>query len=324
MTDIRMDVMLRRCRSDGNRANVLHDYRVADTTRTRSTHCGSPACRYGSRVRDVEQSLVHQAKRVTLCGVGFDDVSEVDAVAYVMSELSRACGGQIITPNVDILRRVTCDDEARRHLEASSLIVADGAPLIWASRLQGVPLPARVPGSDLIWSLTEAAAAHGRSVYLLGGEPGTAAQAATMLCHRFPHLTIAGHLSPPFGFDTRPNQLDAVIADVVAAKPDLVHVGLGFPKQEQLIALLRPHLPGTWFLGCGAAIGFVAGVQRRAPRWMQRTGLEWTHRLIAEPQRLMGRYLVHDVPFAFRLLATSVRHGRRTRASRRASGIGRR
>jgi N-acetylglucosaminyldiphosphoundecaprenol N-acetyl-beta-D-mannosaminyltransferase len=185
------------------------------------------------------------------------------------------------------------------------LVVADGSPLIWAARAAGRPLPARVPGSDLIWSLSEGLANKGYSVYLLGGEPGTSQVAAAALTDRYPSITIAGQSSPPFGFDTRSDEYEAVCAEVIAARPDFVYVGLGFPKQERVITRLRGALPETWFMGCGAAIGFVAGVHSRAPRWMQRTGLEWLHRLGREPRRLMRRYLVEDAPFAARLLVGS-------------------
>ena len=243
--------------------------------------------------------------RTALRGIGFHRVIEADVVAYVLAELTAGRGGRIVTPNVDILRRTTNDDEARRHVGSATVVVADGAPLVWASRLAGQPLPARVAGSDLIWSLSEALGGAGLSVYLLGGEPGTAEIAASVLADRFPTLVMSGFDSPPFGFDTDPAALDLVIQQAVEAKPDLVFVGLGFPKQERLIHQLRVALPGTWFMGCGAAIGFVAGVRRRAPEWMQRSGLEWLHRLVSEPRRLVRRYLLHDVPFAVQLLATS-------------------
>lgn len=210
-----------------------------------------------------------------------------------------------MTPNVDILHRAMRDPESRDYLESSSIVVADGKPLIWASRIAGNALPVRVAGSDLIWSLSAAMATAGRSVYLLGGEPGVAAQAEEVLRERFVDLKLAGHLSPPFGFDTRSDEYDAICDEVVAAAPDLVFVGLGFPKQERVIARLRPRMPRTWFMGCGAAIGFVAGVHSRAPGWMQDSGLEWVHRLALEPRRLMRRYLVDDAPFALRLLAGS-------------------
>ncbi len=242
-----------------------------------------------------------------LGGVGFDPLREEGVVDRVVAELATGHGGQIITPNVDILRRVIRDVDLRRHLDSSSIVVADGKPIIWASRIAGTALPARVPGSDLIWSLSAAMAGAGRSVYLLGGEPGTAGLAERVLRERFPGLELAGHLSPSFGFDTRDDEYAAVCDEVVAARPDLVFVGLGFPKQERVIARLRPRLPRSWFMGCGAAIGFVAGVHSRAPGWMQETGLEWMHRLLLEPRRLGRRYLVDDAPFAVRLLAGSAR-----------------
>jgi N-acetylglucosaminyldiphosphoundecaprenol N-acetyl-beta-D-mannosaminyltransferase len=243
--------------------------------------------------------------RVALNGVEFDSAIEADVVAHVVTELADGRGGRIITPNVDILRRATTEAEARHHVGAATLVVADGAPLIWASRLAGTPLPARVPGSDLIWSLSAALCDAGRSVYLLGGEPGTAEIAASVLTDRFPTLSVSGFDSPPFGFDTDLVTLEQVCRRAAEAKPDLVFVGLGFPKQERLIEHLRDAMPETWFMGCGAAIGFVAGVRRRAPAWMQRTGLEWLHRLISEPRRLVRRYLLHDLPFAVRLLTAS-------------------
>lgn len=253
-------------------------------------------------------------------GIDFDPVQERDVIRHVVTELAAGRGGQIVTPNVDVLRRVRRDPESRAHVESANLVVADGKPLIWASRIAGNPLPARVPGSDLIWSLSAALAEQDRSVYLLGGAPGTASRAEEVMRSRFPGLRIAGHLSPPFGFDARPDQFEAACATVVAARPDLVYVGLGFPKQERVIARLRPLLPSSWFLGCGGAIGFVAGVHQRAPLWMQRSGLEWVHRLASEPARLMRRYLIHDLPFALELLAVSARDRlrRRPRAKARA------
>ncbi|HEX5996083.1 MAG TPA: WecB/TagA/CpsF family glycosyltransferase [Jiangellales bacterium] len=256
---------------------------------------------------DSQRTLAPPLQRIVLQGVGFDPLQEHDVVQRVLSALSSRQGGQIITPNVDILRRVVLEPESRHHVESATLVVADGKPLVWASRIAGTPLPARVPGSDLIWSLSGAMARENRSVYLLGGPPGTASRASDMLRERFPELRIAGHLSPPFGFESAGERYDEMCDEVVAAQPDLIFVGLGFPKQERVIARLRPRLAATWFMGCGAAIGFVAGVHQRAPIWMQNAGLEWVHRLVAEPQRLMRRYLVHDLPFAAGLLGGSLR-----------------
>jgi N-acetylglucosaminyldiphosphoundecaprenol N-acetyl-beta-D-mannosaminyltransferase len=126
-------------------------------------------------------------------------------------------------------------------------------------------------------------------------------------------LRVAGTHTPPFGFEHDPRQLELIRAGLRAARPDNVYVGLGFPKQERVIRELRGEFPGTWFLGVGASISFVAGVVPRAPRWLQRTGLEWLHRLALEPRRLGPRYLLHDLPFAVRLLAHSAASRARNR-----------
>ncbi|MEV4274818.1 WecB/TagA/CpsF family glycosyltransferase [Actinoplanes xinjiangensis] len=515
--------------------------------------------------------------RVHLDGTGIDRITEDEVVAVVRESLAHGRGGRIITPNVDILRRASADPGVRRHLDDADLIVADGMPLVWASRLGGSPLPERVAGSSLIWSLSEGLGRDARSIFIIGGTPATlvspgtaatrataatggtaviramsakagspvagamsakagspvagatsakagspvagatsatgvsrvagatsatsgspviratpaiggspvtgatsatgvspviratpanagspvtaatsaiggshltratgstagtrgtavtgatpatggtpgtaptgrgparrrtsgvtdlsatpvqvpagshrrlgaaettvetsredpvraaespvrlaegggartatkarnagrivdrdrtrrsdssgvtsaavkaalgaaaavkaariagkdgAARAADRLTEAFPGLRIAGTLSPDYGFEEDESTYADFCAKVVAAQPDLVFVGLGFPKQELVIERLRPDLPNAWFVGCGAAVNFVAGDIERAPLWMQRTGLEWAHRLGIEPRRLAGRYLRHDAPYALRLLARAPR-----------------
>ncbi len=247
--------------------------------------------------------------RVELDGTGIDRITEAEVVAVVREALAHGRGGRIVTPNIDILRRAQRDAECRRHLDDADLIVADGMPLIWASKLSGSPLPERVAGSSLIWSLSAGLGLDGRSIFVLGGTPAAdeatadgATRAADRLLSECPGLRLAGTVCPPFGFDEDPLTYGDVCAKVIDARPDLVFVGLGYPKQERVISRLRSSLPETWFIGCGAAVNFVAGDVERAPRWMQRTGLEWAHRLGTEPRRLAGRYLKHDAPYALRLL----------------------
>jgi len=252
--------------------------------------------------------------RVQLDGTGIDRITEEEVVAVVREALAAGRGGRILTPNIDILRRAQAEPEVRRHLDDADLIVADGMPLVWASRLGGTPLPERVAGSSLIWSLSAGLGRDRRSIFVIGGSPRNngAARAADRLAAACPGLRVAGTLCPDFGFERDPATYEQFCAKVIDAGPDLVFVGLGFPKQEQMIARLRPGLPHAWFIGCGAAVNFVAGDVDRAPRWMQRTGLEWAHRLGVEPRRLAGRYLRHDAPYALRLLAQAP--GQRVRA----------
>ncbi|WP_433245657.1 WecB/TagA/CpsF family glycosyltransferase [Streptosporangium sp. CA-135522] len=243
-------------------------------------------------------------RRVHVAGLAIDPMTEGEVVDHVVAALKRGEGGHLVTPNVDIGWAAAHDPEARRIIESADLVVADGMPLVWAAKLLGTPVPGRVAGADLIWSLAEAATFYRYPIYLLGGPPGVAGQAAARLTDRYPGLLVAGTDAPPYGFETSAESRAKVKDTVVAAAPRLVFVGLGFPKQDRLIASLRQELPGAWFVGCGAAIAFAAGTVPRAPVWMQRAGLEWLFRLLNEPGRLARRYLLHDVPFALWLLTT--------------------
>jgi N-acetylglucosaminyldiphosphoundecaprenol N-acetyl-beta-D-mannosaminyltransferase len=250
-------------------------------------------------------------ERVHLDGTGFDRITEGEVVAVVREAIAAGRGGRIITPNIDVLRQVQVNGRVKAYLEDADLIVADGMPLVWASKLSGTPLPERVAGSSLIWSLSQGLGRDGRSILVIGGNPATpeepdgATRAAARLAAGCPGLRVAGSLCPEYGFEGDRAAYAEFRTAVREARPDLVFVGLGFPKQEKIIARLRPELPRTWFIGCGAAVNFVAGDVDRAPRWMQRTGLEWAHRLGTEPRRLASRYLRHDAPYALRLLAGS-------------------
>ncbi len=242
-------------------------------------------------------------RRISLMGMQIDHATEEDVVATISNALARGEGGWVITPNLQHLRSYLREKALHGFFEQADLVLADGMPLVWASRLKGTPLPARVAGSDLIWSVSREAGRRGRSVFVLGGDRRTGWMAVRRLHERCPGLRIAGMVYPPHGFDGDPDALERIAETLEEAQPDVVYVGLGFPKQERVIALLRERLPRTWFLGIGMSIEFVSGGVPRAPRWMQRAGLEWVHRLAREPRRLGRRYLVEGLPFAARLLA---------------------
>jgi N-acetylglucosaminyldiphosphoundecaprenol N-acetyl-beta-D-mannosaminyltransferase len=239
--------------------------------------------------------------RVVVGGVAFDPLTEAQAVEHIVDAAALGRGGWVITANLDHARRARVDAEYRRMLDEADLVVADGTPLIWASRVQGTPLPERVAGSSMVEPLARRAAEAGLSIYLLGATPGTAQAAGELLVSRYPGLTIAGVNCPPMGFDQDPEAMDALRQELVEKRPDLVYVALGSPKQERLIGALRAGLPGAWWLGIGISLSFLTGEVQRAPLWLQRIGLEWLHRLVQEPRRLAKRYLVHGLPFACRL-----------------------
>ena len=246
-------------------------------------------------------------RSVVLDGLDLAKVDEQEAVAWVMESLSSSRGGWMVTVNLDILRQVHSSVEIRRLVEQSDLRVADGMPLLWAARLQGTPLPERVCGSNLIHSLPAAAATAGRSVFFLGGDPGTAEAAAAALVGRHPSLKVAGSLCPKFGFEHDAEELARIDHALRESKPDLVLVALGFPKQERLIERMRACAPQAWWIGVGISFSFASGRVKRAPRWVQSIGLEWLHRTMQEPRRLFKRYFIHDIPYGLGLLWRSWR-----------------
>jgi N-acetylglucosaminyldiphosphoundecaprenol N-acetyl-beta-D-mannosaminyltransferase len=255
---------------------------------------------------DRAPSAAPPTRVVRVMGARFAAVTESDAVRMIVDAAMASRGHWTITANLDHLRRYRCESLARQLIDGADLIVADGTPVVWASRLAGASLPERIAGSDMIWSICEAAARRHGSIFLLGGDPGVADRAARVLRERYAGLKIAGTSCPPMGFDKEQPELDRIRRQVSEAAPQIVLVGLGFPKQDVIIRELRDVLPEASFIGVGISLSFVAGETSRAPEWTQRLGLEWVHRLLREPRRLVGRYLFHGVPFALRLFSSAV------------------
>jgi exopolysaccharide biosynthesis WecB/TagA/CpsF family protein len=245
---------------------------------------------------------------VRVMGARFAAITEGEAARTIVDAAITSRGHWTITANLDHIRRYSHEPLARHLIDRADLVVADGAPLVWASRLAGAPLPERIAGSNMIWSISEAASHRGASVFLLGGDPGVAERAAQVLRRHYVDLTVAGILCPPIGFEKDAQELDRIQREIAEAAPQIVFVGLGFPKQDVLIERLRRVHPQASFIGVGISFSFVAGEVSRAPTWTHRLGLEWLYRLIQEPRRLVHRYLVQGMPFILRLLASATWH----------------
>jgi N-acetylglucosaminyldiphosphoundecaprenol N-acetyl-beta-D-mannosaminyltransferase len=244
---------------------------------------------------------------VRLGGPRVAAVTEREAVGIIIDAAVNGRGHWTITANLDHVRRYVHEPDVRHLMDSADLVVADGMPLVWASRAAGAPLPERVAGSNMILSISEAAGAHDQSVFLLGGNAGVADRAAEILRERCPGLAIAGTHCPPRGFETDAEALARIEDQARAAKPDVVFVALGFPKQDRLIMRLRRALPEASFIGVGISLSYLAGDVPRAPAWSHRLGLEWLYRLMREPRRLARRYLLEGLPFAFRLFIGAAR-----------------
>jgi N-acetylglucosaminyldiphosphoundecaprenol N-acetyl-beta-D-mannosaminyltransferase len=240
---------------------------------------------------------------------------EIDAVTFgeALDAIERLVeagrGGIVFTPNVDHVALAEEDAAFRRAYAAADLALADGMPIVWASRLLPVRLPERVAGSDLVVPLLARAAARRLRVFLLGGAPGSAELAAARA--RAMGVEVCGLSSPRIPEDPRaPDpEGEAAVAQVRAAAAQLVLVGLGAPKQERWIARHRAALAPAVALGVGASIDFLAGRIPRAPRLVARVGLEWAWRLAREPRRLWRRYLLRDPRFAIVLARELRRRG---------------
>jgi len=234
---------------------------------------------------------------VTILGVPFDNVTLDGAVARIGAMIATRRPHYVATANMDFLVQARADVELRRILLEADMVLCDGTPLVWASRLLGNPLRERVAGADLVPALIQEAALKHHRVFLLGAGAGVAAHAAERLHRQHPSLIICGHYSPPFSALLEMDHEEA--ADRIReARPDLLFVSFGCPKQEKWIAMHYRTLGVPVVIGVGASLDFLADRVRRAPRWMQRSGLEWGFRLMQEPRRLFKRYANDVVRFA--------------------------
>lgn len=224
-----------------------------------------------------------------LAGVDFSALGFQATVARLGDWMVGDEQKRVATANLDFLRLASKNAALRKALRTCDLVTADGQPLVWMSRLIGTPIPERVAGSDLAWPLLEEAATRGASVYFLGGASGVAHRAAANVNARIPDLDIRDTRAPFIDWRD-PKQAGAVADDIRRSGADLLLVGLGCPKQELFLAQYLEQSGARLGIGVGATLDFLAGKSTRAPRWMQRTGLEWAHRLGTEPARLGRRY----------------------------------
>jgi N-acetylglucosaminyldiphosphoundecaprenol N-acetyl-beta-D-mannosaminyltransferase len=246
---------------------------------------------------DLSGGAERARRRLRLGSVPIDELTFAQALDAIAAMIAGGEGGTVFTPNVDHVVMADHDARFRRAYETANLSLADGMPVLWAARLLGRPLPAKISGSDLVLPLMERAAREQWRVYILGGAPGVGALAAARLTERFPGIVIAGTDAPRIDMDAPPSSRAAVLDRVRAAKANVVLVALGAPKQELWMAEAAPDLRPAVLLGVGAAVDFIAGTAKRAPPWMSASGLEWIHRFAQEPRRLWRRYLLRDPEF---------------------------
>jgi N-acetylglucosaminyldiphosphoundecaprenol N-acetyl-beta-D-mannosaminyltransferase len=228
--------------------------------------------------------------RTNILGVGVSAINPDMAVDTIDGWIAEGRQSYVCVTGVHGVIESQSDQDLRRIVNQAGLVTPDGMPLVWVSRLRNNRSVSRVYGPDLMAEVCAKSVAKGHRHFLYGGAPGVAERLADQLRQRYPGIEIAGLYVPPFRPLT-PAEDEAVIEQINASKADIVWVGLSTPKQEYWMAAHLGRLDACVMVGVGAAFDFLAGVKTQAPRWMQRSGLEWLYRLVTEPRRLWRRYL---------------------------------
>lgn len=235
-------------------------------------------------------------KKIIFLNTKIDNFTMKEAVENIDNMVRNGMNQYVVTPNVDHIVRLERDPDFRKIYEEADLVLTDGQPLVWLSRLLlGTPIIEKVSGSDLFPQVCKMAAQKGYQLFLLGAAEGVADKAAENLKKKFSGLKIAGVYSPPYGFEKNQKELNKIYRILNASQIDILILGLGSPKQEKFIYEARRYIQIPVSLNIGASIDFEAGQIKRAPKWISRIGLEWLYRLCQNPKRLARRYLVDDM-----------------------------
>ena len=237
--------------------------------------------------------------RTNILGVGVSAITMAMALALIDGWIVSGAREYVTVADVHSVMEAQRDEHLRRIHSRAGLVTPDGMPLVWLSRFYGQRHVERVYGPDLMTAVCGHSTRYRHFFY--GGKEGVPEKLATRLREKFVDLQVAGTYSPPFRPLTEEED-ESVVRMINAAGPDIVWVGLGAPKQERWMADHRARLEAPVVIGVGAAFDFLAGLKRQAPRWMQRSGLEWSFRLMNEPRRLWRRYLVNNPLFVFYVL----------------------
>ncbi len=241
--------------------------------------------------------------KVNICGVEIDKYTFDEVVeALTQQTLSGKAPKYVVTPKAQHILTLEKDAHFREIYRKAFLVVPDGVSLLWAAKFLQTPLKGWVNGTDLFERLCAIATEKGLKIFLLGGRPGAAQKARETLQARYPSLKIVGTHCPPYGFETNPAELALINANIKAAAPHILFVGLGAPKQEYWIYANYQELGVPISVGIGVSFELVADMVKRAPVWMQKRGLEWFFRLIVEPRRLWQRYIVGNPHFIWLVL----------------------
>ena len=234
-------------------------------------------------------------EKQALLNTFINNVTMSETVEAIEQMIAADKKSYVVAINVDVVMKIEADPYLKKIVDDADMVLVDGKPLVWISKLHGRPLKEKVSGSDLVPLLCEVAAKNGYKVFIIGGKEGSAERAKQRLEEKLPDIKIVGTYAPPFGFEKDDAELERINRMISQAHPDLLITCFGCPKQEKWIYENIEKYDAKVSICAGATVDFLAGNVTRAPRWMSEHGLEWFYRFLQEPRRMFKRYFVDDV-----------------------------
>lgn len=234
-------------------------------------------------------------KKQRLLNTYVSNLTMTEAVNAVDELLLLEKKSYIVAVNVDVITKIENDKKLALITKKADIVLVDGKPLVWFAKLEKRPVKEKISGSDFVPIICRHAAENNRSIFILGGKEGVAEKAKRRLCKKYPGLKVVGTYAPPIGFEKNQIENDKINMMISAAKPDILIVCLGCPKQEKWIYDNIDKYDAKLSVCAGATVDFLAGNVKRAPKWMSNHGLEWFYRFTQEPKRLFRRYFIDDV-----------------------------
>lgn len=231
----------------------------------------------------------------TFLNTYINNLSMSETIEVIEEMITSRKKAYIVPINVDVVIKIEKDQYLKEIVDEADLVLIDGKPLVWISRLYKRPVKEKISGSDLIPFLCGKAAEKGYTIFILGGKNGVADEARVRLEEKHPNINIVGTYAPPIGFEKDKYELEKINQMISSKHPDLLFVCLGCPKQEKWIFENIDKFDASVSICAGATVDFLAGNIKRAPRWVSNFGLEWFYRFIQEPKRLFRRYFIDDV-----------------------------
>lgn len=234
-------------------------------------------------------------KKQALLNTFINNLDMSEAIKAIETMITLDKKSYIVAINVDVIVKIENDSYLKKIVDKADMVVVDGKPLVWISKLYGKPLKAKISGSDLVPLLCEVAAEKGYKIFIIGGKDGIAEQAKKKLENKLPNIQIVGTYAPPLGFEGDTNELHNINQIISDVHPDLLIVCFGCPKQEKWIYENIKKYNAKVSICAGATVDFLAGNIQRAPTWMRDYGFEWLYRFLQEPKRLFKRYFIDDI-----------------------------